>query len=154
MGRDVAGIRISNKPAVVNFIPNGAVNVSNSVSLERVEAKDTKAEDHTGTVGECGEKQDVLSVKSMNCNTDMHEEKPVRAETLKSSDKKLSLAVKPVIESTAANETLDTNPIVSKPSGLGTEHHANGTETVDAGSNHSTNSNDLYSSMTTNKPQV
>nr|GMD01320.1 protein WVD2-like 2 [Ipomoea batatas] len=133
MGRDITGIRISNKPAVANFIPNGADNVSNSISSERVKTKDTKAE-NDGTAGGCGEKQEVLSVKSMNCkNTDMmHQEKPVKAETLKSSDK---------------------NPIISKPSSdLGTEDHA--TEITDAGSNHSTNSNDLESPipMTANKP--
>nr|GME08527.1 protein WVD2-like 2 [Ipomoea batatas] len=135
MGRDITGIRISNKPAVANFIPNGADNVSNSISSERVKTKDTKAE-NDGTAGGCGEKQEVLSVKSMNCkNTDMmHQEKPVKAETLKSSDK---------------------NPIISKPSSdLGTEDHA--TEITDAGSNHSTNSNDLESPipMTANKPLI
>ncbi|XP_019161659.1 PREDICTED: protein WVD2-like 2 [Ipomoea nil] len=132
MGRDVTGNRTSNKPAVVNFIPNNAVNVSNNISLERVETKDTKAEDH-------GEKQDVLSVKSMNRNTDMmnEEEKAVKGKsTLKSSHNKLSLPMN------------DKNPIVSKPSDLGTEDHAI-PETVDAGSSHSANPNDLE---TPNKP--
>lgn len=150
MGRDVTGLRTETRPSVKpNGVTHGTVHVAPRIAKERVEAKDYEAEDHTakGTyVEESHEKQDVLSVKSTNCGPDPIEGKITKIEAVKSSDKKLSSQLKPSSDSTAATEIQA--PLVMNSSGNESENHENGTQTVDIGSNCSSKSNYLHSSMT------
>lgn len=153
MGRDVTGLHTEKRPNVKpNGVTYGAVHVAPRIAKERVEGKDYEAEDHTanGThVEESHEKQDVLSVKSTNCEPDSIEGKITKAEAVKFSDKKLGSPLKPSSHSTAAAETKD--PPVMNSSGNESENHENGTQTVDAGSNCSSKSIYLHSPMTTQK---
>ncbi|KAL3349360.1 hypothetical protein AABB24_022475 [Solanum stoloniferum] len=153
MGRDVTGLRSDKKPSVKpNGVTHGAVHVAPRIAKERVEVKEFEAEDHTanGThVEESHEKQDVLSVKSTNCEPDPIEGKITKTEAVKSSDKKLGSPMKPSSDSTAASEI--PAPPVMNSSGNESENHGNGTQTVDAGSNCSSKSIDLQSHMTSQK---
>ncbi|XP_019187205.1 PREDICTED: protein WVD2-like 2 [Ipomoea nil] len=119
MGREVASLRIDKK---ANLKPN----CNGSEALGR----DANIED-------CGEKQDVLSVKITNCEAG--EGKVVKADTLKSSDKKSNSTVKPASESPGT--------------GLVAKHSANGVETTDTGSNCSLKSNDLHSPLSVKRSQ-
>ncbi|CAN4111311.1 unnamed protein product [Withania somnifera] len=152
MGRDVTGLRTEKKPNVKpNGVTYGAVHVAPRIAKERVEGKGYEIEDHAanGThVEEFHEKQDVLSVKSTNCEPDSIEGKITKTEAVKSSDKKLGSALKPS-DSTAATEILA--PLVMNPSGNESENHENGTRTVDAVSNCSSKSIDLHSPLTAQK---
>ncbi|XP_009803173.2 uncharacterized protein LOC107787178 [Nicotiana tabacum] len=151
MGRDITGLRNADRRP--NVKPNGVtVHVAPRIAKERVEAKDYEAEDHTAKdthVEESHEKQDVLSVKSTNCEPDTTEGKITKTEAVKSSDKKLGSPLKPYSDSSAATESLA--PPVMNSSGNEPENHENGTQTVDAGSNCSSKSNDLHSPMTSQK---
>lgn len=153
MGRDVTGLRSDKKPSVKpNGVTHGAVHVAPRIAKERVEAKEFEAEDHTanGThVEESHEKQDVLSVKSTNCEPDPIEGKITKTEAVKSSDKKLGSPMNPSSDSTAVTES--PAPPVMNSSGNESENHGNGTQTVDAGSNCSSKSIDLQSPMTSQK---
>ncbi|CAN4108572.1 unnamed protein product [Withania somnifera] len=153
MGRDITGLRTEKRPNVKpNGVTYGAVHVAPRIAKERVEEEDYEAEDHTanGThVEESHEKQDVLSVKSTNCEPDSIEGKITKIEAVKSSDKKLGSPLKPSSDSTAATEIQA--PLVMNLSGNESENHHNGTHTVDAGSNCSSKSIDLHSPMTTQK---
>lgn len=154
MGRDITGLRNADRRP--NVKPNGVtVHVAPRIAKERVEAKDYEAEDHTAKdthVEESHEKQDVLSVKSTNCEPDTTEGKITKTEAVKSSDKKLGSPLKPDSDSSAVTESLA--PPVMNSSGNESENHENGTQTVDAGSNCSSKSNDLHSSMTSKKFHV
>lgn len=156
MGRDVTGLRTEKKPSVKpNGVTHGAVHVAPRIAKERVEAKEYEAEDHTakGThVEESHEKQDVLSVKSTNCEPDPIEGKITKTEAVKSSDKKLGSTMKPSPDSTAATENQAAK--VMNSSVNESENHENGTQTVDAGSNSSSKSIDLHSPMTSQKLHV
>ncbi|KAK4339497.1 hypothetical protein RND71_040959 [Anisodus tanguticus] len=155
MGRDITGLRTTEKRASVkpNGVTHGAVHVVPRIAKERVEAKDYEAEDHNTAKGthveESHEKQDVLSVKSTNCEPDTIEAKLTKIEAVKSSEKKLGSPMKTSSDSAAATEILA--PSVMNSSGNESENHENGTHTVDAGSNCSSKSNDLHTPMTSKK---
>nr|GMD03811.1 protein WVD2-like 2 [Ipomoea batatas] len=121
MGREVASLRIDKKA-------NVAIGINGSEALGR----DANIED-------CREKQDVLSVKITNCEAGEAEGKVVKADTLKSSDKKSNSTVKPSSESPGP--------------GLVAKHHANGVEATDTGSNCSSKSNDLHSPLSAKRSQ-
>nr|GMD40256.1 protein WVD2-like 2 [Ipomoea batatas] len=150
MGREVASLRIDKKANVANLKPNctgyGTVDSNGSEALGR----DANIED-------CREKQDVLSVKITNCEAGEAEGKVVKADTLKSSDKKSNSTVKPASESAIVDATLDTNPdMLKSPApgpGLVAKHHANGVEATDTGSNCSSKSNDLHSPLSAKRFQ-
>ncbi|KAJ8573016.1 hypothetical protein K7X08_009527 [Anisodus acutangulus] len=155
MGRDVTGLSTTEKRASVkpNGAIHGAVHVAPRIAKERVEAKDYEAEDHNTAKGtheeESHEKQDVLSVKSTNCEPDTIETKLTKIEAVKSSEKKLASPMKTLSDSAAATEILA--PLVLNSSGNESENHENGTQTVDADSNCSSKFNDLHSPMTSKK---
>nr|GMD43508.1 protein WVD2-like 2 [Ipomoea batatas] len=150
MGREVASLRIDKKSNVANLKPNctgyGTVDINGSEALGR----DANIED-------CREKQDVLSVKITNCEAGEPEGKVVKADTLKSSDKKSNSTLKPASESAIVDATLDTNPDMLKSPGPGpglvAKHHANGVEATDTGSNCSSKSNDLQSPLSAKRSQ-
>uniref|UniRef100_A0A5B7B7K8 TPX2 C-terminal domain-containing protein n=1 Tax=Davidia involucrata TaxID=16924 RepID=A0A5B7B7K8_DAVIN len=165
MGRDVAGLRIDKNPNLVKVNSNGLshdkVHVSPKISGESIEAKNCGADDHTAEnslVEECHEKQDVLGVKSTNCDAGLPEAKILKPEAQKSSDRKLSSPVKPASVSAAAGN-MQTNYTVSQPSALTTERqvstttHPVGAETTDTGGNCSSNTNDLHTPKTAKKSQ-
>lgn len=148
MGRDVAGLRIDKKPSIVNAKSNGTVHptvhVAPRVASDKGETKEYAPEDNavkTKLPEEHNEKLDVLGIKSTN-----HEpnEKVIRAEVQKSTDKKLNSPMKPESGS-AASETVDASsteqPTPEKQSS--SVEHVNGVETNDSGSKCSPKSNEL-----------
>ncbi|KAM3218858.1 protein WVD2-like 2 [Capsicum annuum] len=153
MGRDVTGFRTEKRPSgKPNGVAHGTVHVAPRIAMERVEAKDYEAEDHAAKdthVEESHEKQDVLSVKSTNCEPDPTEGKIAKTEAMKSSDKKLGSPLKPSSDSTAATEIQA--PPVMNSSANKSENHENGAQTVDAVSNCSSKDMDLHSPMTSQK---
>ncbi|PHU09871.1 Protein WAVE-DAMPENED 2 [Capsicum chinense] len=156
MGRDVTGFRTEKRPSgKPNGVAHGTVHVAPRIAMERVEAKDYEAEDHAAKdthVEESHEKQDVLSVKSTNCEPDPTEGKIAKTEAMKSSDKKLGSPLKPSSDSTAATEIQA--PPVMNSSANKSENHENGAQTVDAVSNCSSKDMDLHSPMTSQKLHV
>lgn len=156
MGRDVAGLRIDKKPDVVNVKSNGAapdgVHVPQKITGETIETKKYELEDQTVKdfhVEESHEKQDVLGVKSTNCEAGLPEGK-MKPDSLKSNEKKLTSPVKPASGSDAGN--LRTNPNVSWPPDLASEKESQNVgnsvevETTAAGLNPSSYTNDSHSS--------
>ncbi|KAI3445220.1 hypothetical protein Pfo_001885 [Paulownia fortunei] len=162
MGRDVAGLRIDKKPSVVNVksngTNNGAVHVAPKALPKKVEMKNYEPDNHSvkGRLpDECNKKQDVLSVKSTNHEP---EEKIIRAEPQKSSDKMLSLPVKPASASDVngminANSLEPLTPAAEAEKQTSGTDHANGAETNDFGVKCSPQSNDLLTPKTTKKSQ-
>ncbi|KAL2478097.1 TPX2 (targeting protein for Xklp2) protein family [Forsythia ovata] len=157
MGRDVAGLRIDKKSNAVNENSNGTfhgvVHVAPKVVPERDETEDYEAEDHTekGTpADESNEKQDVLGVKSINHEP---EEKILKSEAHKSSDKNLSTPVKPASGS-AVNGAVNMNslesltPVLESGKRTSFPNHANGVETLDSGLKYLSKTSDLHSPKT------
>lgn len=150
MGRDVTGIRSDKKPNAISIKSNGVshdtVHVSPRTPKESSETKDTVVEDHTAenSVGEnYQEKQDVLGVKSINCEVGLPEGKTLKPDTLKSSENTLSSPIKPASGSVAAgNFRKDSH--VSQSCSPTTEKKASNI-TVDANVNRSSNAKDLRS---------
>ncbi|KAI3448717.1 hypothetical protein Pfo_005382 [Paulownia fortunei] len=162
MGRDVAGLRIDKKSNMVNDTSNGtvhgAVHVAPKALPEKAGKKDYESEDHNAKgvlPDECNEKQDVLGVKSTNHEP---EEKFIKAEAQKSTDKKLSLPAKPASGS-AVNGTIDANSYEPLTPGLEAEkqasyaNYANGAENNGSGVKVLPKSNDLHSPKSAKKSQ-
>lgn len=107
MGRDGTGIRIDKKPNAKGVKSNGVTHdKASQIATETSETKNIVVEDHTvkDLLGEeCQEKQDVLGVKSSNCEVGPPEEKSVIPDTQKSSEKTLRPPVKPALGSVAAD---------------------------------------------------
>ncbi|KAK6143305.1 hypothetical protein DH2020_023653 [Rehmannia glutinosa] len=151
MGRDVAGLRADKKSNMVNDKSNdsshGAVHVAPRALPEKAGKKDYVPEDQNAN--------DVLGVKSTNNEP---EEKIIKAEAQKSTDKKSSLPAKPGSGS-ANNGTIDANsfqpltPALEAGKQASCANHANGAENNDSGVTVLPKSNDLDSPMSAKKSQ-
>ncbi|XP_057502211.1 protein WVD2-like 1 [Actinidia eriantha] len=150
MGRDVTGIRIDKKPIAVK---ENSHDVSPpKISAVRSEANDNEAEDHIAQdslAKEC-EKQDVLGIKSTNCDASSAEERTLKHEAQKSSDNKLSSPVKGNVR---AVDTVLHPPTLETGKQVATETHPIAAETDDTGTNCSTKSNGFHSPNTAKKSQ-
>ncbi|KAL8542012.1 hypothetical protein ACS0TY_003030 [Phlomoides rotata] len=156
MGRDFTGFRTDKKSNTVDDKSNGVIRVAPKALPEKSEIRDCEIKDHNLIAripDECNEKQDVLGVKSTNHQP---EEKIIKAEDQKSTDKKVIMPAKPASGS-AVNGTIDANSFESNKSGLEDDKqnahadHANG-----AGNNDSEilpKSSDLHSPMSVKKSQ-
>ncbi|KAA8537045.1 hypothetical protein F0562_029523 [Nyssa sinensis] len=165
MGRDVAGLRIDKKPNSVKVNSNGlshdTVHVSPKISGESIGSKNGGVEDHTAEdslVEECREKQDVLGIKSTNCDAGLPDGKILKPESQKSSDKKSSSPVKPASEFASAGN-MQINYTVSQPSALTTEKQVStanpvGAEASETPGNSSSSTNDLHTPKTAKKSQL
>ncbi|KAL0387595.1 UNVERIFIED_CONTAM: protein WVD2-like 2 [Sesamum radiatum] len=156
MGRDVTGLRIDKKTNMVNDKSNGtlhsAVHVAPKALPEKSERKDYQPEDHN-TKGrlpnEFNEQQDVLGVKSTNHEP---EEKIIKAEAQKSTDKKLSSPAKPASGSTA-NSFEPATPGLEADKQTSSATYANGTENNNFGVQVLPKSNDSHSPKSSKKSQ-
>lgn len=138
MGRDVAGLRIDKKSNMVddNGTAPDPVHVAPKAVPEEAGKKDYELEKHNGKGrldDECNEKQDALVVKSTNHEP---EEKIIKAEAQKSSDKKST--------GSAVNGTTDENSC---------SNNANGPEDSESGLKVSSKSNE-HSPKSAKKSQV
>lgn len=99
MGRDGTGIRIDRKPNAKGVKSNGiSHDTASQVTTGTSETKNVVVEDCTVKElldKECQDKQDVLGVKSINCEVGPPEEKSVIPDTEKSSEKTLRSLIKP-----------------------------------------------------------
>ncbi|GFY94766.1 TPX2 (targeting protein for Xklp2) protein family [Actinidia rufa] len=150
MGRDVTGIRIDKKPVAVK---ENSHDVSPpKISSVRSEANDNEAEDHIAQdslAKEC-EKQDVLGIKSTNCDAGLAEERTLKHEAQKSSDNKLSSPIKGNVR---AVDTVLHPPTLETGKQVATETFPIAAETDDTGTNCSTKSNGFHSPNTAKKSQ-
>lgn len=152
MGRKVTGIEVADKK------PNGVTTASNGspkTAAAKVQAKDPEVKECTeinSFVEKCHEKNDVLTSKATNGNTDLPELKNEKNEVLKTSDdEKLSPPA-------ARKELIDHS--VEQPSDLVTEKHesythiAPDTEALATGLNLSPNANNMHSPYSSKNSQV
>lgn len=131
MGRDVTVFRTDKKSTTVNDKSNVVIRTAPKALPEKSEVRDCETNDHNLIAripNEFIEKQDVLGVKSTNHQP---EEKIIKAEDQKSTDKKVIMPAKPASGS-SADGTIDANSFGSSKSGLEDDkpnshaNHANG----------------------------
>ncbi|XP_074329238.1 protein WVD2-like 3 [Apium graveolens] len=147
MGRDTTGIRVDKKLNGHTVKSNGVSHDATShIKGENGEAENTVVENHTvedSLDEECQEeKQDVLSVKIINCEVGTPDEKSQKPEIQKSSEKTLISPVKPATGSSGA-DFFRADSKVSQSSSAKTEKQAS-ISTADSDANISPSIKDFH----------
>lgn len=151
MGRKVTGIEVADKKpngltTASNGSPNDKLHLSPKIAAAKVQTKDPEVKECTEVnsfVEKSHEKNDVLSPKATNGNTDLPELKNEKHEVQKTD-----------------NDENFSSPAVPRPSDLVTEKHesythiAADTEALATGLNLSPNANNIHSPYSSKNSQV
>lgn len=148
MGRDITGVRNDKKPSGHTVKSNGVSHDTTSqIISENGKAENTVVENHTvedSLDEECQGKQDVLGVKSINCEVGTPEEKSQKPEIQKPSEKTSTSPVIPALGSLAADNFQTDSKVSQSSSSSKTEKQAS-ISTADSDANCSPNIKEFHS---------